>query len=97
MSKYYSCHPKFWFDACFKVLRSQVKELINWALRSDNGGSYDDDHSEDYHYPMRKIRQLQPDDKHYGNRIREQGPDAFKRRTDLLNRLTGTPHEDEPD
>ena len=53
MSKYYSCHPKFWFDACFKVLRSQVKELINWALRSEDGGSYEDDHPEDYCYPMR--------------------------------------------
>ena len=37
MSKYYSCHRKFRFDACFTVLRSQVKDLINWALRSNDG------------------------------------------------------------
>ena len=60
MSKYYCCHPKFQFDAHFSVLRLQMKELIDWALRSPDGGFCEDDHPEDYCYPMSKICQLQP-------------------------------------
>ena len=70
-----------------------MRELINWALRSDDGGSWEDDHPEGYCYPMYMIHQLKPDEEHYGNRIRERRPGAFERRIDLLNRLTGTPHD----
>jgi hypothetical protein len=97
MSKYYSCHRNFQFGACFAELRSQVKDLVNWALRSNDGLSYDNDEPDEHCDPMSEICQIQPDDDHFGKRIFERRGFEFKRRTDTMNRLTGTPHESEPD
>ena len=58
MSKYYSCHRNFQFGACFAVLRSQVKDLVNWALRSNDGLSYDSGEPDEHCDPMSKICQL---------------------------------------
>ena len=95
MSKYYRCHRKFRLEACFAVLRSQVKDIVNWALRSNAGGSYEDDEPEAHSDPMRHVCQLQPYDEYHGNRITARR--VFTERTDLMNRLTGTPHDNEPD
>jgi len=97
MSQCYICHRNFRFGACFAVLRSQVKDLINWALRSNDGLSYDNDEPDEHCDPMRDICQIQPGDDHYEKRIVERRGFGFKRRTDTMNRLTGTPHESEPD
>jgi hypothetical protein len=79
------------------MLRSQVTDLINWALRSDDGWSYEDDEPDAHSDPMRNICQLQPDGEHYEKRILERRNFVFEERTDLMNRLTGTPHERESD
>ena len=80
------------------MLRSRIQAIVNWALHSDAGGSYEDEEDDACFDPRDHVCQIQPTGAFYSERISAGSGTSvrYTKRAGTMNRRTGTPHETEP-